>query len=154
MLIEVEPFRAADLAEMVMAERDLARLKLAGSLEALGHVFETRGPSWTLRIDDLIIGSGGVTILWPGVGEAWILQSIFAGQYPLASFRAIREGLKAGIRSHGLRRIQSVVHHSIPRDQRWVVRLGFDFEGIMSRYGPEGDTYLRYALLPQEGEDG
>jgi len=143
----VSPFRAADIQEIALSETAKRHFSSIAPMSVIAQEYELRGPAWTLRVDGNIVGCGGVMLLWSGVGEAWVMPNALAAEYPLACFRTICQGLQHAITAHNLRRVQSVVHESVPAEQRWVVRLGFEFEGVMRGYGPGGETYLRYALL-------
>ena len=102
------------------------------------------GPAWAGFWDDLLLGVAGVSILWPGVGEAWAILTAAGRQHPLIVHRAIVRQLAGIIREHGLRRLQADVIEEFTAGQQWVERLGLIQESVMPQYGPEGQTMVRY----------
>lgn len=99
------------------------------------------GPAWTLLSDGRPIMSGGVVILWPGVGEAWTLISKQVTDYPLAAVKALRKCIAEAVERHGLRRIQATARRNDDRAVALLHVLGFKVEGLMPRYGPDGEDY-------------
>jgi len=49
--------------------------------------------------------------------------------------------------THELSRIQASVCASDVRANRYAQWLGFEKEGIMRKYGPDGTDYIRYARV-------
>jgi hypothetical protein len=111
----------------------------------------TNGPCYTVMTDkDEIIACGGVVLLWPGVAEAWALTSDLVAQYALAFHRISKVTVSSAIQFWKLHRVQAVVHSRHEVSQRWVKRLGFKREAILTRYGADQSQYIMYALLPGE----
>jgi len=145
----VRPFRAADVEAMELLEEIRALLKEAGILETAGETFARSGPAFTALADGVLLGSAGLILHWKGVAEVWLLPTPYIADHPLFVFRSFRRCLWEMIRLHRLRRVQALVSADVPINHRWVERLGFTLEGAMPRYGPFGETHLRYALLPE-----
>jgi hypothetical protein len=104
------------------------------------------GPAFTLiDSDGTPLGAGGLVPLWRGVVQGWVFASDQLRRRPLVLHRAVRRGLAMAETGLGLHRIQITVHEDFAASRRWVERLGFRFEGRMPGYGPNRDTYLRYA---------
>jgi hypothetical protein len=104
------------------------------------------GPGFTMIDGDgTPLGAGGLVPLWHGVAQGWIFASDGLRRHPVVLHRAVARGLAMAEAGLGLHRIQITVHENFAASRRWVERLGFRFEGRMPGYGPNRDTYLRYA---------
>ena len=118
-----------------------------------------RGPAWTGFVDGQIAAVAGMTILWPGLGEAWLVLTPVGMAHPVFVTRRIAKHLWAVIREHGLRRVHVdvVADHQAGLDL--VRALGFTDEHRMAAYGPSGEDFIRLAMFPpvparQEPADG
>jgi hypothetical protein len=111
-----------------------------------------RGPGRTLEADDgTVLACAGITLIWPGLGEAWLLvKPDVARRYPVALYKAIVAGLHEMAATHHLRRVQAVVIAGYLEGERLAAHLGFTEEGLMRRYDVLGRDCVRYAWLPQE----
>jgi hypothetical protein len=104
------------------------------------------GPAFTLiDLDGTPLGAGGLVPLWRGVAQGWIFASDRLRRHPVTLHRTVQHGLALAEAGLALHRIQITVHEDFAASRRWVERLGFRFEGRMPGYGPNRDTYLRYA---------
>lgn len=96
---------------------------------------------------DAVLATGGVHPMWEGVGEAWLLVGKEGYEKPTTVakwtdylFQHIQE-------EFGLFRIQASVSALDLTANRYAQWLGFEKEGIMRKYGPDGTDYIRYARL-------
>lgn len=106
------------------------------------------GPALTvLDATDRPLGAFGLVPMWPGVAQGWVFASESLRAAPVALHRTVARALDAGERLMRLHRIQVSVHENFRTSRRWVERLGFACEGAMPGFGPNGDTYYRYARL-------
>jgi RimJ/RimL family protein N-acetyltransferase len=101
----------------------------------------------TLFDNDLILGLGGIHPLWAGVGECWIMLSTYGRKKPLTVakhsyllFDDIMEG-------ENLNRMQASVAVSDSKALSFAKWLGFEVEGLMRKYGPDGEDYYRLARI-------
>ena len=85
-----------------------------------------------------IVFFGGLTLFWPGVAEAWSVMSDLVEEYPLAVVREIRRRVQEGFDRHGLRRIQAIIADDNPRAVKLMRMAGFEVEGILRGYSPDG----------------
>jgi len=104
------------------------------------------GPAMTVK-DALntVVACGGVTLLWPGTGEAWLVVCRQVKQY-IGLLRVCRIGLEIVKKNHNLKRIQAVIDPRREEAVRFVTHLGFEFEALMKQYGPKGVDKCMYAL--------
>jgi hypothetical protein len=138
------PFRAAHV--------DLFTPRWPGSVEGGANpdsllAGETSGPAWTLIVDGRVIGCGGVMLLWPGVGEGWMLPGTDTHRHKLALHRTVGRQIVELQDHERLRRLQTIVNVNYPESARWLSRLGFENEGLMKRFGVNGDDYWRLARV-------
>ena len=97
--------------------------------ESLGASKDVIG--YTGMDGDVVLATGGVHPMWEGVGVA---------RYTDMLFQHIQE-------EHKLFRIQASVSVLDLTANRYAQWLGFQKEGIMKKYGPDGTDYVRYARL-------
>ena len=97
--------------------------------------------------DDAVLATGGVHPMWEGVGEAWLLvgkegydKPKTVAQWTDYLFQILQE-------EHKLFRIQASVSALDLTANRYAQWLGFEKEGIMRKYGPDGTDYIRYARV-------
>lgn len=104
------------------------------------------GPAYTL-LDERgdIVAMAGVEIIWPGVGHAWAVMTGLIKKYPVALTKETRRYLEKIIKEHRLHRVQADVIEGFEQAECWIALLGFDYEGPLNRYGPNGDNFFRYA---------
>lgn len=148
--LTIEPFEARHVAELELRAPHLEMMSgidlgTWAQLVAKGLAFTIREPNGE------ILACAGVTPLWRGVGEVWLVGSPMMPAYgfPLARLmvRTIR-----GLRTLGkFNRLQAVVRRDFGVGHRFIKTLGFKIEGLMERYGPEGADYVRYGLVEARG---
>lgn len=108
------------------------------------------GPAFTIWDGGAPVAAGGVVVLWKGVGEAWLHLSQWFPEHPLSAFRIVRQLLNAIIHDAQLRRVQAPIRLDMPANIRLVEHLGFEPEGILKRWGPEGADYVMYARMENQ----
>lgn len=97
--------------------------------------------------DDTILACGGVHKMWDGVGEAWLLVSKEGYEKPKTVGKYTQYIFQHILEEHGLFRIQASVSAIDSRANRYAEWLGFEKEGIMKKYAPDGSDYIRYARV-------
>ena len=102
---------------------------------------------YSLMDGDKIVACAGVSVMWEGVAEGWLVMSKHASKYPVSIAR-YTEGLFDDImKRNGLWRIQASVNASDVTSVKFAHWLGFEYEGIMRKFAPDGADYFRYARL-------
>jgi RimJ/RimL family protein N-acetyltransferase len=105
-------------------------------------------PGVTVRNDGVIVGVGGINWYWEGVGEAWVILAKDAK--PVTAYRSILRMFKSLLKNHEWRRVQAVVRASWTKANRMAERLGFQREGLMKNYCPNGEDAVMYAIVKDE----
>lgn len=89
----------------------------------------------------------GVIPLWEGVGEAWAVLTNKIKENPLTLIRLTKDMISRAQETMCLHRIQVSV---VERDYnicRWIKSLGFHSEGVMEKFGPDGNNHIRYVRI-------
>lgn len=106
---------------------------------------DANGPAYTGFVDGKVAGFAGVILMWPGVGEGWILGSDLFAENKLWFVRNVKSYMTKIINTHQMHRLQTTVMHGHTNLIRLVEFLGMEFEGRLKSYGPHGEDYLMYA---------
>lgn len=133
-------------------EGDTEKLALQPSQQYMGPLLSdlnietltVHGLAWTAEDDDgSVIGIAGLSPQWENRAVAWALISKEAGPHFLAIHRKVKEIF---IR-HPFRRIEATVDVGFKPGIRWMKMLGFELEGYMKAYRPDGGDQLLYARI-------
>lgn len=111
------------------------------------HQMRVQGMSWSAEVDGRIVASAGLIPLWAGVAEAWMISADDVGRHRIKVARKLRTMLNDVMWQRGIYRAQANIHHKFEKAIRLAGWLGFENEGLMRRFGAEGDDYFRYAKV-------
>lgn len=101
----------------------------------------------TLRADGEIILVGGINWYWEGVGEAWCILHERSQSCRFTTYRALRMMHKILLnRSQPFKRIQATVRTTWPEAIKMVEKLGYQREGLLKNYCPDGADVYMYAV--------
>lgn len=143
-MAEIVPFKRAHLGQLELTERDTSLMAGAG-FDPIPN-FEA-GPAFSLVDGEKVIAIAGIALLWKGVGEAWVIAGKDIQKYRLTFHRGVREMLSIIEEHERLHRVQTAVLENFAKGHKWIRRLGFVSEGKMKGYGPNGETFVRYARV-------
>jgi hypothetical protein len=101
------------------------------------------GPAATAEVDGKILACAGVAFQGFGMGVLWAFVSQDAGPYFVKLDRCVRRLLQI---TH-LKRIEATTEVSFHQGCRWLQLLGFENEGRMCAYGPNGEDHYRFARV-------
>ncbi len=110
------------------------------------HHLEEPGKSFTAIYNGECIVSGGVTLLWEGVYEGWVMASDKVWNYPVATARVVKKALEQLIEENKIVRLQTTVKKNFKLGHRFAKWLGLENEGIMKKYISNED-HIRYARI-------
>lgn len=128
-ICELVPFRMVHL-DLMEPDIELTHKMLVAMMDA-----RMKGPAFTLYVDGEIGAVAGVAVVWEGVGEAWgILDPKAPILYATRLAKSMLKEVKVNL---NLRRIQTFT--LTQRCYDWVKLLGFEHEGIVKKYGPNGE---------------
>jgi hypothetical protein len=87
----------------------------------------------------------GLTLIREGFAEAWSLTSEEVRDVPISFHRVVLGILSAYEKALRLTRIQMTVRENYEEGKRWARSLGFQEEGLMRKFGPDGSHHFLYA---------
>lgn len=103
--------------------------------------------AFTVMQGDTVVALGGIHVLWDGVGEGFCMLSKHSGKWQTSIARYARSMFEGIIQNNGLHRVQASIHESDPEAIRFAKWLGFENEGMMLHYGPDGSNYYRMSMV-------
>lgn len=110
-----------------------------------------RGPAYTAYYRGRPVAVAGIALYWPGVGEAWaFLTRTAVTECKLSLHRAVKGTLATLVETYALRRVQAPVPAADPRRRRWIESLGFQLEGTLRLYGPDGSDFEMYSRVKED----
>jgi hypothetical protein len=125
MQIEIVPLEPAHLDKLPFPEAVESRAYFSFGSEA-----------WCVLSDGVPVFAGGFVNLQWSRAEAWIIPTPFLRQHLRLCLRMMRKALYEW--PHGFRRVQATCCKGI--SSRLFQCLGFDYEGTMKCFGPNGET--------------
>lgn len=101
------------------------------------------GMTWSAVDDTGVRGIGGLHPQWDNRAIAWMLIGCDLKQHFIPLHRAVRKML---IRAP-FRRIEATVDVGFTQGHRWMRMLGFEMEGLLRAYRPDGGDQVMYARI-------
>jgi len=144
-MIEVRASRPDDILK-------LNKLEVFKSDETLDQRIATdirNGDSFchTLVCDDLPIAIIGGSLMWPGVMHVWTVLGEEIKKCPSAFHKKVKEMIELYADGLKLWRMQMDVNGKYDSGLDWAEALGFKFECVMKKYGPDGSDHWLFARL-------
>lgn len=84
---------------------------------------------------------GGITVVWAGVGVAWLTHSDEIKKNKFKFVRAAVKALAKAVFDFDLHRVHCEVKTSDRVAVKFALMLGFERESTMKRYGPDQSDY-------------
>lgn len=103
------------------------------------------------KIEDVrgrIVGCGGLMLLWPGVGQGWVIidkkvrESLRREAYTVVAAKIAELSFK-----YKLHRIQAVVRVDLPPALKYAANLGFKPEGVLRQYDSQKRDYMMFSMV-------
>lgn len=110
---------------------------------AYGQSLAAAGPAYSAIHDDQVLACAGLIPQWPNRALAWALVASEAGRHMISIHKAVLKTLSA----YPCRRIETAVSCNFSNGHRWATMLGFQKEGTMRAYTPDGSDCNLYARL-------
>ena len=139
--MRIEQFKPEHLTELLL-QPSQAMMQPVLSQRDYGTALASAGPAYTVIIDDNVVACLGIIPQWEGRAIAWGLIGSEAGK----EFYAIHKAVKRFLDLQDYRRIETAVSSDFEQGHRWAKLLGFENEGTMRAYTPDGrdcDLYAR-----------
>ena len=139
-MLKLRPFKIDDVLQ-VQLDYELGR---EGRCNLVEH---PNIDAFTLEDDEEILAVGGAHILWPGVAEAWVLVSPSGKKHGRLFARYAKRRFEGMLKENDIKRMQATIHATDESGMRFVEWLGFEKEGLMRKYGLQGEDYVRLARI-------
>lgn len=92
-------------------------------------------------------GVAGSYRQWDGVAQIWALFDDRLDRHPIALYKSCIILLNYAVQKQNLRRVSLTVRSDYTKGNRFAAALGFDLEGKMVGYLPDGGDANLYARL-------
>lgn len=131
---------------------DTEKLQIQGAQEYISSIVNVdydftelsfHGLAWTGEADDAIVIVAGLVPQWEDRALAWALVSKDAGDH----FTSIHRAVKKFLIHCGYRRVEANIDVGFKAGHRWIKMLGFELEGLMKAYRPDGKDMFLYARV-------
>ena len=132
---------------------DVGKMRLQGAQDYLSKIvvpddidlspLVPHGFAWTGEVDGEIIVVGGLEPVWNDRAIAFAFMFANAGPHFLTIHRAVKSFLDQA----PFRRIEATIDVGFKAGARWMKMLGFELEGLMKAYRPDGADMLLYAKV-------
>lgn len=138
---QIVPFQRSHMYQIEL--KGFEREYLNAFPDYIDHIANGADPdhSWTGIVFNKIVCIFGISMLWPGVGEMWMIPSVHISDSPIAVVRASKKIISETITELDLWRLQVTVNVNNLQAFRFAKALGFNVECVMTKYGPEGHDY-------------
>lgn len=110
---------------------------------AYGQALVESGPCFTGIHNGEIIACSGVIKQWDNRAIAWALISENAGR----QFVRIHKAVKRFLDTTDFNRVEAFVDAGFEEGHRWIQMLGFQREGYMREFSPNGSDAVLYARI-------
>lgn len=112
-------------------------------LLANGERLAKAGPTRTLMDGGEAIACCGFRVISKTVAEVWLRMSRKVGHH---GYWMLRDLMYQAIKEYGFRRVQALGLVSWPLPAWWSW-IGMQCEGVLRRYGPNGEDYFMYSWV-------
>lgn len=140
--MRIVPFQPAHLdALMLQPAQEMARPLLADA--DYRKTLTVPGMAFSAIDGETVLCCAGLLPYWEGRAEAWALM----GADLRHTFLGIHYATKRFLNACGVRRVEAAVDPDFGCAREWIEALGFQFEGLMPAYTPDGRDCSRYARV-------
>lgn len=140
--MEIVQFQPEHLQQLALqpaqadAYADLAKREYGEAL--------AKGESRTVIHGGRIVACAGVIPIWKGRGELW---SLIAGDIGALGMHRMHFAAKRWLETVDWRRLEAHCDARYLQAHRWLYLLGFECEGPLKSYTPDGQDCLRFARV-------
>lgn len=92
------------------------------------------------------LGIFGSSKVWNGLEEAWFLVDEVTRRYGIAMTKVAKKFIQLKFQEDMLNRLQITVRCNDNRAYKWAKCLGFQTDGVMRQFGPDGSDYYMMAI--------
>jgi len=92
------------------------------------------------------LGVFGSTEIWKGLDEGWFLVDEATRRYGVSMTKVAKKWIALKFQKDSLNRLQITVRCDDDRAYKWAKCLGFQTDGVMRRFGPDGSDFYLMAI--------
>lgn len=140
--MRIVPFEPNHLKQLLL-QPSQAIMQETLSRPEYAHSLHQAGPAYSLVDGDAVFASMGLIPQWEHRAVAWGLIAKEAGPH----FRIIHKAVLRTMEIHPYRRIETSVACDFEQGHRWARMLGFQREGRMRAFTPDGRDCELYARV-------
>lgn len=137
----VKPWELGDTDRLLIQPHQAHMREIVETLDLTPLAAE--GMAWSAVEGDTVLGIGGLSPQWDNRAVAWMLIGCDLKQHFIPLHRAVSKML---IRSP-FRRVEATVDVGFRQGHRWMKMLGFEPEGYLRAYLPDGGDQIMYARV-------
>ncbi len=137
----VRPWEEGDTERLILQDSQSYMSLMLDELDLQPLAAENM--AWSCELDEGIMGIGGIIPQWENRAIAWAMVSKEAGR----CFLQIHKETKRQIDAAPFRRIEATIDVGFKPGHRWVEMLGFEMEGYLRHYRPDGGDQIMYARI-------
>lgn len=139
-MISAAPFEPQHLTSMQVQPAQAANIHL---IRPEHLEFMARAGAWSGMVGGHAVVCGGVIVNGLGIGQLWSYLSPEAARYmiPITRF-----GFRL-LAITSTRRIEATARVDFGAGCRWLAMLGFQQEGVMRRFDPDGSDHYLYSRV-------
>lgn len=138
----VRPWKKGDTAKIEIQDAQAYMSTIADLTLDFSELSE-KGLAWTGEVNDRVVAVAGLLPQWENRAIAWAVISKHAGPH----FRSIHNAVHRFLIHAPFRRIEATVDVGFDDGVRWMKMLGFEIEGYMKAYRPDGADMLLFARV-------
>jgi hypothetical protein len=138
----VRPWKLGDSEKIVLQPAQEYLIEL-GWLDLDLTELSDAGMAWVIEINGEVVTIAGILPQCENRALVWSFISKFAGK----NFRKIHQAVKRFIDQVDYRRLEAAIDVDFSEGKRWIEMLGFEYEGYMRAYRPDGADMLLYARV-------
>ncbi len=134
--ITIRPYELSHFKRLVVRphEETIKRVVRLSDTEWAQAIGKEAVEAYTGYVNGEVFAIGGLNVLWPGVGEVWVIGSPTIPDYRISYVRAVKFYLKYFREKYKLKRVQAQIVADYDMLRRFVEKLGFKYEGTLHRY--------------------
>ena len=137
--------RVIDFEPEHLVGLDDAEGVLGGDALVIGRKHKSLGPCATLLVGDSVAACGGFHRVRPGIVDVW--ASISKSYVGPSVFRTLRNMISYWMETYSFIRLQSCVKAEWIEGKRTMQFLGFQEEGVLRKFGPNGEDVRIFARI-------
>lgn len=141
-MMYVIPYRHFHIASLAIQEAQSSMSDIINP--EYSKALELAGPAWTIMDGDQVMACAGLAKQWSNRAQAWTILSKYVTG---TKFVRLHKMVARFLDMQDFTRIEMTVDHGFVQGHRWAELLGFQWEGLMRKYNPDGQDCDLYARV-------